>query len=161
MRSWWYIVFSITLIPYLSLLRQSQLRPLSVIRCRGLPNEYICLQSLINLKKTIKQIKKEMTKIAWKKFEVRLRSLCIQQREGGGGRGYFWKGQSFSYPFTWCRIFWHPPSWPKEKRRKKFHPWCKTKKIFKDLLTDWWEFACDHFWLYNRARPVVILMIAA
>ena len=44
-------LFSITLIPYLSLLRQSRLRPLSVIRCRGLPNEYICLQSLINLKK--------------------------------------------------------------------------------------------------------------
>ena len=44
---------SITLIPYLvGLLRQShQLRPLSVIRCVGLANEYNCVQSLINLKK--------------------------------------------------------------------------------------------------------------
>ena len=37
--------------PLPGLLRQSQLRPLSVMRCPGLPNEYVCLQSLINLKK--------------------------------------------------------------------------------------------------------------
>ena len=43
---------SITYIPYLAgLLRQSQLRPLSVIRCHGLANEYNYVQSVINLKK--------------------------------------------------------------------------------------------------------------
>ena len=36
--------------PLPSLLRQSQLRPLSVIHCLGSPNEYNCSQSLLNLK---------------------------------------------------------------------------------------------------------------
>ena len=120
-------------------LRKSQLRPFSVICC--LDN---CLQSLINLK-NYKANKKRNDQDCMKK--IWSKAAFIMYIAGGGGRGYFWKGQSFSYPLTSCRIFWHPPSWPKEKRRKKFHLWCKTKKLFKDLLPAWWEFACDHFWL--------------
>ena len=29
---------------------------------------------------------------------------------------------------------------------KKFHPWCKSKKLSKYLPPTWWEFAYDHFW---------------
>ena len=28
---------------------------------------------------------------------------------------------------------------------KKFHPWCKSKKLSKHLPRTWWEFAYDHF----------------
>ena len=30
---------------------------------------------------------------------------------------------------------------------KKFHSWCKSKKLSRDLLPTWWEFSYDHFWL--------------
>ena len=102
-------------------LRKSQLRPFSVICC--LDN---CLQSLINLK-NYKANKKRNDQDCMKKIWSKAAFIMYTAEGGGRGQRIFLKGPKFFISLHIMQNFWHPPSWPKEKRRKKFHPWCKTE----------------------------------
>ena len=74
-------------------------------------------------------------------------AFIMYTAEGGGrGRGYFWKGQSFHIPSHNAELFDIPPL-DQKKREERSSILDVRQKIFKDLLTDLCEFACDHFWL--------------
>ena len=74
----------------------------------------------------------------------------------------FWLEQAYSQPATDCgliegklstetvvprSISFNDTAIVRNFYAKKFHPWCKSKKLSKDLPPTWWKFEYDHFWL--------------